>query len=77
MKEKLLGKDNTSTADSFNNVGLVFKNQNNFDQALDYYNHALDIYDKVLGTNHPNTVRTRQNIASLSSLNDDKGCILV
>ena len=62
MKEKLIGKDHNSTANTLNNIGIVLKNQAKYDKALDYYNRALAVNEKVLGTTHPNTVRTRQNI---------------
>jgi tetratricopeptide (TPR) repeat protein len=49
-----------STADSF----LA---QNKFDKALEFYQKALDIREKVLGKDHPETIKTMQRIGEIET----------
>ena len=47
---------------SYNNIGLVYDSQGNYAQALEHYNKALAIYQKVHGENHPLTATSYNNI---------------
>jgi len=34
----------------------------NYEKALDYYDKSFIIFEKILGKNHPKTIKTRNNI---------------
>ena len=50
---------------NYNNIGGVYYNQGNYDQALEYYNKALKIYLAVLGDSHPNVAMNYNNIGGV------------
>ena len=54
------GEGNIAT--SFNDIGLVYDEQGDYDKALEYYFKALAIYEKVLGMEHPFTATSYNNI---------------
>ena len=53
------------TAKFFNNLAGVYKDQGNYDEALNFYDLALEICNKVYGKNHPSTASTYNNIAGV------------
>ncbi|MCL2119938.1 MAG: DUF2225 domain-containing protein, partial [Planctomycetaceae bacterium] len=61
--EKVLGKEHPSTAAMYNNIGVVYKEQGDYDKALEWHLKALAISEKVLGKEHPDTAGTYNNIA--------------
>ena len=60
--EKLYGKEHADTAQSYNNIGVIYYNQGNYAKALEYHEKALDIRERVLGPNHPDTAQSYNNI---------------
>ena len=50
----------------FNNMAGVYNNQGNYEKALEYFGKALAIRERVLGTEHPDTAVTYNNIASVA-----------
>ena len=65
LSEKLYGTDHADTATSYNNIGLVYKTQGDYEHALEYYKKALVIDEKVLGKDHPGTATDYNNIAGV------------
>ena len=63
--EELYGNENADTATSYNNIGLVYKNQGDYDKALECYFKALEIWEKVLGKEHPDTSISYNNIGAV------------
>jgi tetratricopeptide (TPR) repeat protein len=51
-------------AELYNNIGLIYNAQGDYNTALDYYKKALTIREKVLGTEHPDTATSYNNIAN-------------
>ena len=49
-------------AKSYNNIGIVYKNQGKYEEALVQYSRALEIKTRVLGQDHPNVADTCENI---------------
>ena len=49
----------------FNNIGLVYSQQGDYDKALKWHEKALAIREKVLGLEHPNTATSYNNIAAV------------
>lgn len=62
LAEELYGKEHTNTAEAYNNIGVVYKNQGDYLKALEYHKKALEIDEKVLGTDHPGTATDYNNI---------------
>jgi tetratricopeptide (TPR) repeat protein len=64
-KEKSLGADHTSTLDTVNNLGNLYKNQGRLAEAEQMYNRALQGKDKALGTDHTSMLTIVNNLGSL------------
>ena len=52
-----------STAKLFYNIAGVYQAQGDYTKALEYYKKALEIREKVLGPEHPDTATVYNNIA--------------
>ena len=52
-------------AASYNNIGVVYRHQGNYNKALEYLNKALDIRVKVLGLEHSKTAISYRNIGKI------------
>ena len=65
IKEKILGKDDPSTATTCNNIADIFYTQGNYVKALKFNYMALEIREKKLGKDHPYTATTYNNIACI------------
>ena len=50
--EKSFGEDNLKLTNLYDSMGAVYKEQENYDKALEYYHKALSIKEKAL--NHEN-----------------------
>jgi len=48
---------------TYNNIALVYDNQGEYPKALEWFQKALAICEKVLGKEHPDTAMTYNNIA--------------
>lgn len=63
-------------ADSYVNIGCVYKATGDYDKALEYYNKyynkSLSIRVNALGENHSAVARIRDAIASLNMETMDK-----
>src|ERR1700761_8099097 len=57
-KEKALGVDHTSTLDTVNNLGNLYRDQDKLDVAEQMYRRALAGYEKALGMDHTSTLNT-------------------
>jgi tetratricopeptide (TPR) repeat protein len=64
-KEKVLGRDHTSTLDTVNELGLLYISQGKLDQAERMYDRALRGYEKVLSPDHTSALRTVNNLGLL------------
>ncbi len=58
----VLRENHPDTADSYNNIGVVYDYLGEYDKALEYFNKALKIRKDVLGESHPYTQQTLENI---------------
>jgi tetratricopeptide (TPR) repeat protein len=65
IRENVLGKNHPDTANSYNNIGLVYCYLSDYDKALEHYLKSLEIQENVLGKNHPNIAHTYNNIGLL------------
>jgi tetratricopeptide (TPR) repeat protein len=58
---------NETTADSYNNLGVVYDNLGDYNKALEYHFKALEIRKAVLGENHSDTAISYNNIGNVYS----------
>ena len=59
------GSEKKNTARLFNNIAGVYCTQGNYEKALEYYEKALAIREKVLGKEHSSTATTYNNMAGV------------
>ncbi len=65
IREKVLGKEHTSTAISYNNIGSLYESMGDYPKALSYYQKSLAIREKVLSKEHTSTATSYNNIGLL------------
>ncbi len=66
------GDRNLPVATIHNNMGLSFKDQGLYDQALNNYNLALEIREEFLDSAHPDVIAIKHNIGQLYYDKGDK-----
>ncbi|MCL2356633.1 MAG: tetratricopeptide repeat protein [Defluviitaleaceae bacterium] len=71
IRERVLGVEHSSTAQSYNNIAFAYRHQSDYDKALELYQKALVIREKALGLEHPSTATTYNNIAVVYSKQGD------
>jgi len=62
IRVKILGKENSDTAISYNNIGELYSDKEDYEKALKYYFKALEIQEKILGKESPFTATSYNNI---------------
>ncbi|CAK7207068.1 hypothetical protein SEUCBS139899_009876 [Sporothrix eucalyptigena] len=67
-KEKALGPDHTSTLDTVNSLGMLYRLRGRFDEAEAMYDRALQGKEKALGADHMSTLKTVNSLGILYSL---------
>ncbi len=60
-----LGEDHPHVAGSLNNLALLYNSQGRYSEAEPLYLQALELCERVLGVNHPNTVTIGENLQFL------------
>ena len=60
ISEEKLGKDHPDTATTYNNMGVLFYNMEDYKSAKEYFEKAFAAFENVLGVNHPNTKITKR-----------------
>jgi len=61
---KKFGHYHENTAISFNNIGLIFLNNKQYNEAIKFFKTSIDIREKILPSNHPNLGITYNNISN-------------
>ena len=61
----MLGAEHPATATSLNNLAISHYYQNQFAAAAELMRRALAINEQQRGPDHPNTQRSRQNLAAI------------
>jgi len=64
-KEKAWGPEHTSTLDTVNNLGILYRNQGKLVEAEEMYQRALDGKEKTWGPEHTSTLDTVNNLGLL------------
>lgn len=62
LKERLHGPDSAETAKTLTFLGLLFRDQHKFDKAVPFFQRALDIDEKTLGSQDPTTTMIRNDL---------------
>ena len=57
----MLEEDHPDLAQSYNNIGIIYTNLNEWAKAQDYLKVALRIYEIKLPPNHPHLCTCRSN----------------
>jgi tetratricopeptide (TPR) repeat protein len=65
-REVIVGMDDNNLAGSLNALGLLLAKTNRIDEAVTLYKRALEIREKALGLDHPQTVLIRERLAKIS-----------
>ncbi|MDD3236243.1 MAG: tetratricopeptide repeat protein, partial [Candidatus Cloacimonetes bacterium] len=63
--QELFGERHPETANSLNNIGVVYDNKGEYDKALQYFEQALSIRQESLEEGHPSTILALNNIAEM------------
>ena len=71
IREMIFGMEHSDTAQSYNNIGLVYFIQGDYIKALEYYSKALVISEKILGSEHPDTITIYNNIGEIYHIKDE------
>ncbi len=61
----MLGEEHPDVTASLNNLAGLYDYQGRYTEAESLYQQALDILERRLGANHPNTVTVRENLTYL------------
>ncbi|CAF1555322.1 unnamed protein product, partial [Adineta steineri] len=49
-------------AKSYNNIGTIYEDMNNYSKARTFYKHAIQIGQQSLPSNHPDLQQWRTNL---------------
>jgi tetratricopeptide (TPR) repeat protein len=63
IREKALGPDHVETAQSLNNVALVYRNQGRYKESEPLHQRALRIREESLSPDHPGIAESLNNLA--------------
>lgn len=74
LREKLLGNNHIDLAPTLANLARTYESDNNFEEALKWYDRAYQIRYSVLGENHPLTLKLKLAIDNLNEKNSDQTC---
>ena len=61
-----------SVANRLNNIGSILRDQGRLDEALQYFQRALEIDERALGPDHPSVAMTKSNFAGVLFERGDK-----
>ncbi|KAK6534423.1 hypothetical protein TWF281_005748 [Arthrobotrys megalospora] len=64
-KEKILGKDKSSTLITMNNMAAILQEQGKTDEALEQYQRVLASQERILQRDNPSILTTINNIATI------------
>jgi tetratricopeptide (TPR) repeat protein len=53
-----IGEYHSDAADLYCKIAIIFRQLGEFDRALEEYRYASEIYESSLGADHPETVKT-------------------
>ena len=72
----MLGADHPNTAGGLNNLAALYASQGRYDEAEPLFNEAVEIVERVLGAEHPNTKIPRDNYEELLAEMKEEGAVV-
>jgi tetratricopeptide (TPR) repeat protein len=63
-----LGSDHPDVAMTLNNLAMLLKKQEKYEEAAAIYERALAIFERALGAEHPKVVACKENYERLRRL---------
>ena len=73
IHRRVLGADHPDTAESLNNLAVLYRVQERHAEAAPLLKKAVEIMERVLGAEHPNTKIMRENYEGLLADINEKG----
>ena len=73
IHRRVFGADHPDTAESLNNLAVLYRVQERHTEAAPLLKKAVEIMERVLGAEHPNTKITRENYEGLLTDINEKG----
>jgi tetratricopeptide (TPR) repeat protein len=65
LRQRLLGEEHPDVAQSYNNLAELYSSQGRYTDAEPLLLKALEIAERSLGDNHPNTITIRESLKNL------------
>jgi tetratricopeptide (TPR) repeat protein len=65
IRQKVLPSNHRDIAMTYNNLGTLYEDRQDFSKALEYYQKSLEINHKILPPEHRDLVGTESNIQKL------------
>ena len=65
LKEGIYGKEHDMVANLYVSIGDAYYQMNDYSKALNYLSQALAIREKVLGSEAPKTIQTKERISEI------------
>jgi len=62
IRKKVLGSEHPDTASSYNNIGILYRVQGDYEQAFDYFFKAYRVLKLKLNPNHPKLQTVYKNL---------------
>ena len=67
IKKKIFGEEHAAVATSYNNLGIVYRNLGQYNEAKEHYEKALIIRKKIFGEEHADVAASYNNLGTCSS----------
>lgn len=65
ITDSIYGEENTHSATTINNIGIIKDYKNQRAEAVKCYKRALELYKKIYGERHPNVATVYSNLGTL------------
>ena len=66
IRKKIFGEEHADVAASYNNLGIVYQDLGQYNEAKEYYEKALIIKKKIFGEEHAAVATSYNNLGSVS-----------
>jgi len=68
VREKLLGKNNSATAESYNNLGTLYASMGEIKKAIDLTSHTIEIKQNIMEKEKIDIAISYTNLAVLEEI---------
>ena len=77
IRLKTLGEEHPDVAASYHNIGNLYNDKGEYDNALEYYNKSFALSLKVFGEEHPDVAICYSNIGNVYAVKGDYDSSLI